>query len=186
MTNVTFPFKSFLKHFRDDTKGTVAIEAVIIVPALFWAFLAMAGFFDRYKTRSSTEKAAFTISDMLSRETAAVNEAYINNAMSLFESMSKLDNVDALRISVIAYDSSDDEHSLDWSFGTGLDTGLAEADLVTLKDKLPVMVDGERLILVQSFGTYDPPVNIGMNNISMNTFVFTRPRFAPQLAWSAS
>ena len=61
-----------LKNFRHDTRGVVSVEMVLILPLLFWSFAAVATFFDAYRTRSLAEKAAFTISDMLSRETNAV------------------------------------------------------------------------------------------------------------------
>lgn len=178
--------KSFLNRFREDTRGTVAVEAAIMLPVLFWAFMAMALFFDMYQTRSTTEKAAYTISDMLSRETAAVDEEYVDNALDLFKTISSLDSISSLRVSVVAWSDIDEDYFLDWSYGTGLDEGLTEQSLANMSSKLPELVNGERLIVVQTFGKYDPPINIGLGTVDMDTFVFTRPRFAPQLAWSGA
>ncbi|MEP2533407.1 pilus assembly protein [Shimia sp.] len=175
----------FLKRFRDDTKGTVAVEAAIVLPMLFWAFMAMAVFFDMYQTRSTSEKAAFTVSDLLSRETAAVDQDYLDNALGLFKSISTLDSVSSLRVSVVSYSDIDDEYFLDWSHGTGLDDGLDDLGLQNMTGHLPVLVNGERLIVVQTFGKYDPPIDVGLGTIDVDTFVFSRPRFAPQLAWSS-
>ncbi|SFK52722.1 TadE/TadG family type IV pilus assembly protein [Shimia haliotis] len=175
---------STVKKFRDDTRGVVAVEAVIMMPILFWAFMAMAVFFDMYRARSTTEKAAFTISDILSRETAAVDMDYLNSTHDLYDSMSSLDSVGELRVSVVAMDPDDNSYFLDWSHMTGLqDHGLTDADLIALEDHLPILVEGERLIVVETFGDYTPPIDVGVGTISMGTFVFTRPRFAPQLAW---
>lgn len=175
---------SFAKSFRDDTRGTVAVEAVIMLPALFWAFMAMSVFFDMYRAQSTTEKAAFAISDILSRETAAVDLNYLENVHEIYDSMSSLEEVGELRVSVMAYNPDTKRYFLDWSHMTGtLDQGLTDNDLIDLEDRLPILVPGERLILVETFGEYEPPVNVGLGDVSMNTFVFTRPRFGPQLAW---
>lgn len=176
---------TFLIRFRDDTRGTVAVEAAIMLPILFWAFMATALFFDMYQARSTTEKAAFTVSDMLSRETAAVDQTYLDNSLELFKAMSKLDSISSLRVSVVRYDGVEEDYFLDWSHGTGLDPGLDPANFAKVKNNLPLLVDGERLIVVQTFGRYDPPINIGLGTIDMDTFVFSRPRFAPQLVWSS-
>ncbi|PSL20033.1 TadE/TadG family type IV pilus assembly protein [Shimia abyssi] len=181
---MTVQFKTYLRRFRDDTNGTAAVEAVVIMPVLFWAFMAIAVFFDMYQSRSSTEKAAFTVSDMLSRETAAVNGDYIDNALDLFETMSTLDADQTMRVSVVSWSDVEEDYVLDWSYGTGLVEALTASDLNNLEDKLPTLVNGERLILVQTYGAYAPSVNVGFGTIDMNTLVFSRPRFAPQLAWS--
>lgn len=175
---------SYVKSFREDTRGTVAVEAVIMIPMLFWAFLAMAVFFDMYRAKSTTEKAAFTISDILSRETNAIDMTYLDSVQDLYTEISTLKNEGELRVSVIAYNPDTSKYFLDWSNMTGdVDDSLTDSDLVDLADQLPILVAGERLILVETFGSYTAPVNVGIGTVNMDTFVFTRPRFGPQLVW---
>ena len=45
-------FKRFLRRFRADESGSLAIETVLIVPALFWAFIGLFSIFDAYKMHS--------------------------------------------------------------------------------------------------------------------------------------
>ncbi len=177
--------KDLLQKFRADTRGTVAIEAVILIPILFWAFLAMAVFFDMYRARTTTEKAAFAISDMFSRETAAVNMDYMRGAESLFETISYLNSVDPLRVSVVTWagDEDDGDYALDWSHSTGMVQGLTTEQFESMIARLPQLVPGERMIVVETFAEYTPLVDVGIGTVEMNTFVFTRPRFAPQLVW---
>lgn len=178
---------SATKAFRDDTRGTVAIEAVIMMPVLFSAFMSMAIFFDMYRAKSTTEKAAFTVSDILSRETSAIDETYMNSVKDLYNAMSTLDNGGELRVSVLAFNEDTNQYFLDWSYMTGLlNHALTDDNLLLMEDKLPILVSGERLILVETFGTYVPAANIGTGDVPMNTFVFTRPRFAPQLVWDGA
>jgi hypothetical protein len=115
-----------------------------------------------------------------------VDEEYVDNALDLFKAISSLDSISSLRVSVVAWSDIDEDYFLDWSYGTGLDEGLTEQSLANMSSKLPELVNGERLIVVQTFGKYDPPINIGLGTVDMDTFVFTRPRFAPQLAWSGA
>ena len=49
--------------------------------------------------------------------------------------------------------------------------------------RLPKMADGETLILVETKSVYNPPLNVGLGDLDIETFIFTRPRFAPQLVW---
>ena len=51
---------------------------------------------------------------------------------------------------------------------------------------LPLMVDEERQILVETRTVYEPPFTVGLSQQTLRTFVFTRPRFAPQVLFDAS
>ncbi|UYV38639.1 hypothetical protein N4R57_06200 [Rhodobacteraceae bacterium D3-12] len=49
-----------------------------------------------------------------------------------------------------------------------------------------MMVDEERIILVETWTDYNAPFNVGLNGQTISTFVFTRPRFAPQLLFDGA
>lgn len=178
-------FQTFLKNFADDAKGTVAVEAAIILPLLMWSYMAMYIFFDAYQTRSSTEKAAFTISDILSRETTAIDTTYLANMRSLFDMLSESDSATGLRVSVISWSVVSDDYELEWSHTQGAFASLSADALNSLSERLPTMADGETLILVETYSTYEPALNVGLGDQQVSTFIFTRPRFAPQLVWSS-
>src|SRR6056297_933021 len=59
--------KSFLLRFRDGVQGTITVEAVVIVPILFWALQATFEIFEMYRYKSVREKATYTVTDMISR-----------------------------------------------------------------------------------------------------------------------
>lgn len=179
-----------LRSFRKDTRGSVAVETVILWPVLFLALLAMAVLFDAYRARSTTEKAAFAVSDMLSRETAAVDQNYIDGVHDLFEEISTLKGEQQMTVSLVSWDSNDNTHNLVWSHSSEATGALTDADMAQLSDDLPTLVPGESLIVVQTRGTYELPLNMvrwfGTEGIAMNTFVFTRPRFVANLAWNGN
>jgi Flp pilus assembly protein TadG len=177
---------SAIKNFRDDTKGVISIEMVMILPLLLWSFAAVATFFDAYRTRSQAEKAAFTISDMLSRETNAVNAAYITNTRTLFDELASSRDASSLRVSVISWNSQLNAYEVDWSEERGefFDV-LRNNNMTELAPRLPVLATSDVLILVETQNRYNPLLNVGLGNINIDTFVFTRPRYAPQLVFAS-
>lgn len=183
---MTKNIQNYLRNFSRDNRGSVAIEAAIIIPVLLWAFVAMWVFFEAYKTRSEVEKAAWVIGDMISRETNAIDDEYLDGAKSLFDLLSDSDSPSGLRVSVITYSGAFETYQLEWSQIRGNIAALEGSSMTDLADDLPVMADGERLILVQTISTYEPNLNVGIGDQTMKTFIFTRPRFAPQVVWEDS
>ena len=91
-----------------------------------------------------------------------------------------------MRISVVRWDQDDDRYYLDWSEARGLNyLALSNNDLLNIEDELPTMPDNERVILVETSNTFVPLYKIGMDNIDIDNFVFTRPRFAPQVVFES-
>ncbi|WP_319824356.1 hypothetical protein [Thalassovita sp.] len=172
-----------LCQFRDDTKGTVAIEAVIALPVLFWAFMASFVFFDAYRQNSINIKAAYMVGDMLSRETNSIDDDYLDGMMSLFEYLAGTERQTKLRVTVLQWDEEDDKYYRDWSEARGGVSKLTNTNIESLRSKLPVMSDNERAILVETWSRYEPPFSVGLGNQDMYNFVVTSPRFAPLLRW---
>lgn len=178
-------FLRLARQFAVDVRGSVSVEVAIILPVLLWAFVAMWVFFDAYKTRSTTEKAAFTISDMLSRETNSIDDTYLTSAKTLFDMLASSDSESGLRVTVISYSIAEQDYVFKWSQVKGNINAMTGADMDDLDGMLPNMSAGETLIIVETTSTYDPPLDVGLGELKMDTFIFTRPRFAPQLVWSS-
>ncbi|MCB1365095.1 MAG: pilus assembly protein [Rhodobacteraceae bacterium] len=180
------PLRHVLTRFARDTRGSVSVEFVLIMPFLFWAFMATYVFFDGYRQSSVNLKAAYTISDLISRETAGVDEDYISSMYQLLRVMTRTDSGLRMRISVLRFDEEDDRFYVDWSAVRGFTEELTNATVADMKAKLPVMPDEERVILVQTENDFEPIFDVGINTVPLENFVFSRPRFAPQVAWSGS
>lgn len=173
-----------LRAFHDDDKGVVTVETALMFPLLFWAFLSMFSFFDAYRQLSIGQKAAFTISDMISRETDAIDDTYVDNALDLFNYLTSARNPVSLRISVIYYDNSDAEYYIGWSEGRGGKGALTDATIQSWNSVLPVLPESEALILVETWSSYRAPFNVGLDDTDMENFIFTSPRFASQLPFN--
>jgi hypothetical protein len=94
-----------------------------------------------------------------------------------------------MRVTVVKYDSDEDEYSVKWSQvrGTAMLRALVTADVQNAHARLPMMRDGEELIIVDSLSEYPPLFDVWVGDgMNMSTHVMAIPRFAPQINWSNS
>ncbi len=173
------------RDFRDDETGSIAVETILIIPILFWAYLSMFAIFDAYRQHSINQKAAFTISDIISRETTPIDNAYLlgSRQMLAYLTVNHVDDV-AIRITSVKYDEVNDVYKRDWSKEKGWMPELTNNAVKELKDDLPTMPHNERVTVVETFVKYDPPFKTGLQERTIHNFVFTRPRYAPRVLWS--
>ncbi len=186
---VRIDMKSWISRFRNDERGSVMLEAVITLPLLIWAIGATYEFFEVHRYNSARDKASYTIADMISREMLPITPSYLNNAKTVFDTIANDNGENALRVSVIKYDADTNEYSIKWSEvrGTTRLNALSTADVKTAHAILPVMRDGEELIVVDSLSEYPPMFDIWFGDgMDVATHVITSPRFAPQINWDNS
>lgn len=175
---------TLLKFFVGDTRGSVSVELVLVAPFLFWALMATYVYFDGYRQSTINLKASYTISDLISRETEAINNEYIDSMFELFALMTRPRSEVKLRISVIRWDEGDGRYYVDWSANRGYANPRTDANVSEIHERLPTMPDNERVILIESRNHFVPLFDIGMGDALLKNFVYTRPRFAPQVVWS--
>ncbi|ASM73338.1 MULTISPECIES: TadE/TadG family type IV pilus assembly protein [Roseobacteraceae] len=185
--SVRSPFR-WLRRFARDEDGNVAIETIIIIPILFWAYLSMFAIFDAYRQHALNEKAAFTIGDMISRQTTPLDNAYLDGSRALLKYLTRNRGQDpSIRVTSVKYDADNDIYKLDWSHTRGdAVTPLSNTDVKNWHNRLPVMLHNERIVVVETFVYYDPPFNTGLKTRTITNFIFTRPRYTPQVLWAGS
>jgi len=166
---------------RED--GTIALEATIVMPLLFWTYLSMFSIFDAFRMYSIHQKAAFTLGDAISRETAPIDDEYLDGALDLYEYLSRSQGQTNLRVSSVWFDADSNVFNTDWSETRGPIAQLTSADTQQWHTKIPVLVDNEHVIIVETWATYDPPFNTGLEEREIRNLVFTRPRYATCVLW---
>lgn len=176
-----------LRAFRNDLRGSLSVEAVLIFPLLMWAYAAMFVYFDAFRAQNTNLKAAYTISDMVSRETNGVSANYIEGLNTVFDYLTKSTEPTWVRVTIVYCDQDcyDPARVLkkDWSYATDGKPKLTDADVQGSYDsKIPILPLGERLIMVETFVDYQPAFNVGLDGFTFENFVATRPRFAGQVA----
>lgn len=172
------------RAFREDEHGGIAVEAALVFPMLTWAFLATIVYFDAFRSQATNAKAAYTVSDMISRETQYITPDYIDSLWKLHKFLTTSNHETDLQVSIVEYDEDWLDYNVRWSKARGAFTEMTEADLDALEDRLPVMPDGEIVILVQTRMVYEPSFSIGLDAFTFDNFIVTRPRFAPQLCYN--
>lgn len=180
-----------LVRFHRSDEASLSVEAVLVMPILFWAFAASYAFFDIYRAKNLSLKGNYAVSDLLSRETNPINMSYLNGTKKVFRYLTRSNSNSWLRVSVVhcTADCATDQRTLevDWSKATD---GLAtynDADIMDhFEPIIPLMASGERVIVVETGMDYNPPFSPALIGIGPRDFVdivLTRPRFAPQLCW---
>lgn len=185
MTSILRYLKTLTARFSREEHGNVTVEFVLAMPILFWTFMAGYTFFDGYRQSAQNLKAAYTISDLISRELYDINDDYIDSMQKLMTLMTRATSSVNMRISVLRWDEADDRFYVHWSADRGLDAPLTDGTVASYKGKLPVMPDNEHIIIVETRNVFVPLYNVGLENINLDNFVFTRPRFASTVNWDS-
>jgi Flp pilus assembly protein TadG len=61
------------RRFLKSENGSYSVEAVIIFPILLWALGATFVFWDVYKLRNNAAAGTYTVADLVSRQTDAID-----------------------------------------------------------------------------------------------------------------
>lgn len=175
---------SLMRRFTRDEKGSLIVDAIIVMPMFVWGYAGMFVYWDAYRAINSVQKATYTISDLISRSQAStgVNDAYIAGMRTTFNTL--LNSGDAGQIRVTSYIWSGVREQYEVIFSrspNGAMPELTTPDLVGLTDHLPIMSDGDSAILVEAQLLYTPPIAYGLSDNLLEQFVVTRPRFLPKM-----
>ncbi|MCV3272601.1 TadE/TadG family type IV pilus assembly protein [Roseobacter sinensis] len=178
--------RAALRRFRRAEDANIALEAVIIAPILFWAYMATVTIFDAYRQHSINQKAAYTIGDMVSREDRALNVAYMTGARSLFDSLARSPEPSTVRITSVWFDAANNRYVCDWSQSIGVLPPATTAQVEGWDELLPILPNFERITVVETWSRYSAPFNIGIGDHDIHNFIFTRPRRAPSISWDGN
>lgn len=178
-----------IRSFTRDEHGTATTEAIIIFPLLFWSMVTMSVYFDGFRARSTNLKAAYTISDMISRENPFVGPNYINGLNTVYDFLAASHNPTWIRATLVQFDTEDPDNDddgryiLKWSYGTNSKPKLTYGTLDQVESKIPVIAHGDSLILMETHMEYEAWAHVGIDSFAQDNFIATRPRFPPP-KWS--
>lgn len=168
-----------LRRFGAEQRGALSVEAVIILPVLIWTLMASFVFWDAFRTQNTHMKAAYAVTDMLSREMTSINTAYISGMHSVFRYMTQAEGETWMRVTSVRYRAVDDSYRVLWSRTTnaGRAPPYTDASLVPLRPRIPVMANDDTIIIVETWQDYQPLFNVGIGRRLMDEFIVTRPRW---------
>lgn len=183
---ISRPFKKrATQTFAGKEDGAVSVEAVLVFPILIWAITATFVFFDAFKSLHSSQKATYAVADMISRETAAVDDDYLTAMHEMFSYIARdEDNSSSIRFTVVQRSADEDgneETELVWS--EGVNGAEPYTDLLLLEDRIPTMMVGDQLVVIETEHEWAPRFAVGLASYRFREVGISRPRFAPQLCY---
>ena len=151
-----------IRGFKKEEDGTAVIETVIVLPILVMIMTSMIVYFDAFKARSTNLKAAYTISDLISREKLMVGEDFVEGLHGMFDFIVNNDRPTSIRVTMFQFDTEDPDDDTDGSYvfvgshATGDMLDLDEEGLNDLADRIPIMGHGLTGYLVETRSRYIP------------------------------
>lgn len=173
------------RRLARDERGSFSVEAILMFPLLVWAFMAMFVFFEGLRESNINLKATYTISDLLSRETDLIDQDYLDGMNRVYAWLSRSANPVSMRVTVVRYDEDTDSHVNIWSRGVAGQPDLTQAEVdAAISPHVPIMADASTAIVVETWSTYDPIMDIGLTDTLIHNLVVTSPRFSEQLMFA--
>ena len=201
---------SAMRRYRRDIRGTMSVELVLVLPILFWGYVAMMVFYDAYRARMEAQSAALHVADLMSRQSNMVTTSYLEGLNDVYDFLTSRNRATRLRISSLMWVEDSDDPAIAWSYGTrglpslldlslgylggvgdgeesapiGFDILDNQMPVADLADRIPQVLPGEALILVEAFTLWRSPIISWfgfdyLNNVRLAPIAVTRPRFSP-------
>lgn len=184
-----------LKHnivafLRDEDDGAVLIEFMILLPMMIWVFIALVVYWDVFKTINVSQKAAYSIADLLSRQ-VIVNQDLLDGMEDVLAFLTPGTDGSQLRITSMRFEAnslavtSDDVYELIFTHSSHPSSHpeYTTATLQNLKPLIPIMDNQDSVIIVETWVDYTPAFDIGIMNMApgltdqtFTQFIVTRPR----------
>lgn len=170
-------------RFARDEGAAVIAEAVIVLPLFLWAYIALFVYWDAFRSMNTVQKAAYTVSDMISREQDGIQSDYIDGMKKVMEYLIDEDQNVRLRVTSVTWSAPNNRFEVHWSRAPGnLMTPLTTASLQNYVAQIPNMAAGDYVIVVEVEVDYQPGFDVGLPNQTFHQFIVTRPRFLPCIA----
>jgi hypothetical protein len=189
--------KQLIVGFVRDERGTVIVETVIVAPLLFWTVIALFSYWDVYRSVNVIQKAAYTVSDIISRrnEVEPLKGADFIGYKKLMNYLIDQDQDAFVRVTSLTWDAEDAQYEVLWSCSPNMELPAvtdAELNSPAYTDRIPVMPDNDTVVLVEAGVEYVPVFDVGvpyygtaieegLESMIIEQFVITKPRLAPQI-----
>ncbi len=182
-------FQAFLR----EEDGLILAEGIMMLPLIIWAMVAMFIYWDVFRTVNVTQKAAYSVADLLSRQKDDIPVAFANGLQNVVNFLTPGGHEVAIRITSfecvsptdLVCDSDSGSYRLLFSMSPQNKVpALTQAGIQNWRgSKVPVMNAGQSLYVVETevqFQTQMKSVLAGflvaVEDRTYGQFVVTRPR----------
>ncbi|MBW6416730.1 TadE/TadG family type IV pilus assembly protein [Celeribacter sp. PS-C1] len=177
--------RKLTKAFHRDEAGSMSLEAIFMAPFLIFLLMFIYTFFAAFEAKTKANKANYTISDYISRQTDAIDANFLDGLGDLYRFLSNEGDID-MRVSAVKFVIDEDEneyYELVWSYGIGDYAALTGDTVGGIEDRLPLMADGEEVVVVETQRPWMPLFRVGVAELQFADIVTTKPRFASQVVF---
>ncbi len=174
-------------RFTRDTSGAALVEMGIALPMLILLTCGALVVQDAVRMSYLRSKAAYTVSDMVSREDSLIDSDYFDGLNSVFKYILGDKHPSELRISTIectADCENEAERVLEfcWSHPSSGLRALTNDEIAFYAANTPLFTEGDTLLMTEAFLDYTPMFgDFILSRRTYETLAFTRPRIAGQI-----
>ena len=187
-----YRFRNSIRSFAKDESGVLLAEFLILLPIMMWGFLALFVYWDVYRTINVSQKAAYSIADLLSRQ-VVVTTNFIDGLQGVLAFLTPGAQQSRMRITSFEFDEgtdikpawdADDSYVLLFSRSPGgAVLPYTQTQIQDLQPFIPDMDDLDSVVLVETWVDYSADFDIGilefapgLDDQSFSQFIVTRPR----------
>ena len=180
--------RASLRRFRRDEQGIAAVEMIVVMPVYLFCIISTFTFWDAYNVVNRAQKASYSVSDLITRKQDTVTEAYVTGMFNTMQYMMGPSLPVRTRITSLVYSGARERYEVLWS-RSSVPTipRLTTSTITSIRSSLPVMYDGDALIVVETTVEFTPILGrlettmIGLDSGPMHNIIVTRPRFLPKI-----
>ena len=173
---------SFARRYKRSDLGSMSIEAVLVLPVIIMGMLLVYTYFAAFQVKSMANKAAYTVSDYVSRQTDPITPAFIEGLSDIYGFLTNTGSK-SLRVSSFTWSDTDGSpaYELQWSYAANGGQAVTDSTMATLEPRLPLLTNGETVVVVEAVTNWAPLFDVGLEAMTFSDFVATKPRFATQV-----
>lgn len=186
LTQIARPLGRFarpLGRFGRDEGGSFVAEFLMLVPVMAFAYVGLFSFWDAFRTRNSVQKAAYAITDSLTREMEPVDADFLDGLSHVADYLSLGAQRVKLRVTSVLYKGSTGQIIVLWSYSND-EADLPRVLTATISEqtaRIPAMASGDSAVIIEAHMPYQPPFGIGMQTNEFSEYIVARPRFVPKI-----
>lgn len=178
----------FFRRFGRNEDGVMAAEVILTFPVFMFCIMGIYTYWDAFRALNTAQKATYTVSDMITREQRPVDETYLRGLHDVLEYMTGNELPVQMRVSSITYSGVRERYEIDWSRSPYNEMPqLTTTSLQPLAQHIPMLADGDSIILVESNLEFTPAFQktpaffMYLGDQVFQQFIVTRPRFVPRI-----
>lgn len=180
--------------FLRDEDGLVLAEGLLMLPLVIWALVAMFIYWDVFRTINVTQKAAYGVADLLSRQRVEIPLTFANGLQKVMDFLTPGGHPVKMRITSLecvaptgpGCTPANGSYLLLFSFSPGSKIAcLTQANIQPWRTsgKIPVLNNGESVFVVETEVAFKAQLQtaiagfmVGVEDAKYGQFIVTKPR----------